>query len=73
MNGLLHKSLEEHTPIEMIYISSTNQITQRKIVVTEIYGTTIRAYCYMRRQTRLFKLENILSVMAIREPRRKYS
>jgi predicted DNA-binding transcriptional regulator YafY len=73
MNRLLQKSLEERTPVEMIYISSTNSITQRIIVVTEIYGSTIRAYCYMRKQTRLFKLENILSVMAIREPRQKYS
>ncbi len=71
MKGLLLRSLEEHMPIEMIYISSNNQITQRKIVVTEINPSTIRAYCYLRRQTRLFKLDNILSVMVPRKYNRQ--
>lgn len=66
MNKLLSKSLDEQIPVEMIYISSSNQITQRKIIVKEINGSTIRAYCFMRRQARLFKVEQILSLMPVR-------
>ncbi|MDF1507488.1 hypothetical protein PZE06_04730 [Robertmurraya sp. DFI.2.37] len=66
MNKLLSKSLDEQIPVEMIYISSSNQITQRKIIVKEINGSTIRAYCFMRRQARLFKIEQILSLMPVR-------
>ncbi|GIN64381.1 hypothetical protein J27TS8_43740 [Robertmurraya siralis] len=66
MSKLLTKSLEEQIPVEMIYISSSNQITQRKIIVKEINGSMVRAYCFMRRQTRLFKIEQILSLMPVR-------
>lgn len=67
MDRLLLRSLNEQIPVEMIYLSSTNQITQRKIVVTHINDTTIRAYCYLRKQSRLFKIENILSVMVLKQ------
>jgi len=66
MSHLLTKSLNEQIPVEMIYISSSNQITQRKIIVKEINGSKIRAYCYLRKQTRIFKSEQILSVMPVR-------
>lgn len=63
MKGLLLRSLEEHMLLEMIYMSTNNQISQRRILVTDMNDSTIRAYCYLRKQTRLFKIENILSIM----------
>ncbi|WP_449622523.1 hypothetical protein [Robertmurraya sp. Marseille-Q9965] len=69
MDRLLLRSLNEQIPVEMIYISSSNLISQRKILVTHINDTTIRAYCYLRKQSRLFKIENILSIMAIKQIR----
>ena len=62
-NGLLERSLRENIPLEMIYLSNHNQITQRKIIVKQHAASSIRAYCYLRKQTRIFKIENILSVM----------
>ncbi|WP_342772327.1 hypothetical protein [Bacillus yapensis] len=59
--------MNEQIPVEMIYLSSTNQFTKRKIVVSHINDTTIRAYCYLRKQSRLFKIENILSVMVLKQ------
>ncbi|MEQ2525778.1 hypothetical protein WMO40_03605 [Bacillaceae bacterium CLA-AA-H227] len=67
MDRLLLRSLNEQIPVEMIYLSTTNQFTKRKIIVTHINDTTIRAYCYLRKQSRLFKIENILSVMVIKQ------
>ncbi|RTR30044.1 hypothetical protein EKG37_14190 [Robertmurraya yapensis] len=67
MDRLLLRSLNEQIPVEMIYLSSTNQFTKRKIVVSHINDTTIRAYCYLRKQSRLFKIENILSVMVLKQ------
>ncbi|MDZ5470393.1 hypothetical protein SM124_01395 [Bacillus sp. 31A1R] len=70
MKRLFLRSVEENLPLEMIYLSSSNQITQRRIIVREINEFTIRAYCHLRKQTRLFKIENILSLMPLTNYRR---
>ncbi|WP_338449007.1 hypothetical protein R4Z09_22755 [Niallia oryzisoli] len=66
MQLLINKSLTEQIPIEMIYLSEKNQFTQRKIVVKQLDGEYIRAYCFLRRQTRVFKRKNVLSIMPVR-------
>lgn len=71
MNGLLLRSMNENIPVEMIYMSESKQISQRIITVTSINGSTIRAYCFLRKQSRLFKIDNILSVMPIKNTRRE--
>ncbi|WP_423409755.1 hypothetical protein AABM38_07110 [Heyndrickxia sp. MSNUG] len=63
MNNLLLKSLKTNQPVEMIYISANNEITHRKIVVKELYGSYFKAFCFLRNDNRMFRLENILSVM----------
>ncbi|MCM3663090.1 WYL domain-containing protein [Mesobacillus subterraneus] len=63
MNTLLTKSLKENTPVEMIYLAANNQITQRRIIVKELRGNYFKAFCYLRSEDRLFKIDNILSVM----------
>jgi len=62
MHRYLMKSLHEKQPLEIIYISEKQSITQRTILVNEINSHNIRAYCFLRNQNRLFKINNILSV-----------
>jgi predicted DNA-binding transcriptional regulator YafY len=50
------------SPVEMMYISESGVISHRTITIKEIYDTTLRAYCHLRRTSRVFKLENILSI-----------
>jgi len=63
MDGLLIRSIEEHMPIEMIYLAENQELSQRKLIVKEINDNYIRAYCLLRKQMRTFKRENILSIM----------
>jgi predicted DNA-binding transcriptional regulator YafY len=63
MDGLLIRSIEENIPLEMIYLAENHELSQRKLIVKEIYADYIRAYCLLRKQMRTFKRENILSVM----------
>lgn len=63
MNGLLKKSLTENLPVEMIYLAANNEITQRRIIVKEMHEHYFKAFCFLRKADRLFKKENILSVM----------
>lgn len=66
MNGLLKRALESGEILEMIYLSSKNEISQRKIKVTDIYSDTFRAYCFTRQQPRIFKISNVLSIGPVR-------
>lgn len=63
MDGLLLRSIEENIPLEMIYLSDDQQISQRKLLVKEVNDEYIRAYCLLRKQVRTFRKENILSLM----------
>ncbi|MEH7110126.1 hypothetical protein [Bacillus sp. JJ1764] len=63
MDGLFLRSLEEKTPLEMIYLADNQEITQRKLIITEVNVGYIRAYCLLRKQVRTFKRDNILSIM----------
>lgn len=63
MNGLLEKSFQENLTVEMIYLAANNQITHRRIIVKEMHERYFKAYCFLRKAERLFKKENILSVM----------
>jgi len=63
IDGLLFRSIEEHLPLEMIYLASNQELSQRKLIVKEVNDDYIRAYCLTRKQMRTFKRENILSIM----------
>jgi predicted DNA-binding transcriptional regulator YafY len=67
MKGILYRSMEKNMAIQVIYLSGKNKLTHRKILVKDINGTTVLAYCFTRRQMRIFKLENILSLMPEKE------
>jgi predicted DNA-binding transcriptional regulator YafY len=73
MNTLLKKSLQGNQPIEMIYLAANNKITQRRIIVKELRGNYFKAFCFLRNEDRLFKVENILSVMPEKRKLRKTS
>ncbi|EIJ77541.1 hypothetical protein MGA3_17627 (plasmid) [Bacillus methanolicus MGA3] len=51
----------------MIYLSNKNEISQRKIKVVDISSNTFRAYCFTRRQPRIFKISNVLSIGLVRK------
>ncbi|MCM3571206.1 hypothetical protein [Neobacillus mesonae] len=72
MDGLFIRSIEEHLPLEMIYVGQNQEITQRTLIIKEINDEYIRAYCLLRKQIRTFKRENILSIMPEKHSKRKY-
>ncbi|ALC91818.1 hypothetical protein AM500_20025 [Bacillus sp. FJAT-18017] len=69
MNGMLLRSMKENMPLEVIYLSKKNELTQRKMIIRGVKGNDVYAFCLLRRKMRTFKLENILSAMP-EKPRR---
>ncbi|MED3563453.1 hypothetical protein [Bacillus xiapuensis] len=72
MEGLLTRSIEEHIPLEMIYLSENQQLSQRKLIVKEVNDEYIQAYCLLRKQVRTFRRENILSIMPDVRSKQRY-
>lgn len=60
INHILKASFERGITISIMY-QKGSEITQRRIRVLEIKGSNIKAFCYLRSQRRVFKLESILS------------
>jgi len=61
MRGLFLRSIENWEPIEIIYLNSKGKISQRTIHVLSETETNIKAYCFLKKQLRTFKKDNILS------------
>lgn len=57
---VLTASLKEQKIINIIYLKK-QEVTQRKIRVLKIIGNNIEAYCYLRKEIRHFKKDNILA------------
>lgn len=64
------KSLEQNRMVEIIYMSESGVITQRKIQVLSIEEDRIRAFCCLRQLKRTFKVSNILSAQLLTNKQR---
>ncbi|GAB3055259.1 WYL domain-containing protein [Virgibacillus ainsalahensis] len=61
MEDLLRRAVDKKQKLEMIYIASDNQISQRVIRVLQVTDESILAYCFTKKEVRTFKRNNILS------------
>jgi len=60
IDHILGSSLECNLIVTIIYSGSAG-ISERNIKVLDIHGNSVKAYCYLRKQVRYFKKDNILS------------
>jgi predicted DNA-binding transcriptional regulator YafY len=63
MNGIFIRGMETRHPIEIIYSNKDGRLTQRVITVVELADSHIIAYCHLRHEARVFKLDSILSAV----------
>jgi predicted DNA-binding transcriptional regulator YafY len=52
--------------LEIIYQSKDGKFSQRNVRIVEVGETYIKAYCYTRKQTRIFTKDGILAQRKIR-------
>lgn len=62
---ILKVSLQRNLIISIIY-DSNGRITQRNIRVHAIMDGAVKAFCFLRNQNRVFKMENILAADFVR-------
>ena len=66
MKGFLQNAKEGKYPIEVIYMSSKGELTQRTVIIKEISEEVIKVYCLAKQKPRSFKRSNILSAVKVR-------
>lgn len=62
MRRLLFSAAASGAILEMIYLDSKGNISQRRMKVLSVNEESFKAFCYVRKQQRTFKIINILSV-----------
>jgi len=62
VDHVLKSSLQDHRIVTIMY-QRGKEITKRNIRIMKLMDDDVEAYCYLRRQIRHFKKENILAAM----------
>jgi predicted DNA-binding transcriptional regulator YafY len=57
----LDRYLKTGVLVDIIYMDRNEQFTKRTVRLKEISGEYVKAYCYTRHATRIFKIKNILA------------
>lgn len=70
MFEILKRAVENKMPVEMIYMSAKGDISQRIITVYDVNQIHIKAFCHARKQVRIFKMDNILSLLPHKQKRK---
>jgi predicted DNA-binding transcriptional regulator YafY len=61
----LINSMKYSESLDMIYITNNGAISKRRVKVIQIEEGTFRAYCYLRKSTRTFKIDNVLALVPV--------
>lgn len=61
MLNTIRKSIIRNQPLDLIYMSNDGKITKRRIRAYKCDKESFTAYCYLRRSTRTFKVDNVLA------------
>jgi predicted DNA-binding transcriptional regulator YafY len=62
---ILEKSVKYGEVLDMMYVANDGSITKRRIKVLQVGEVSFRAYCYLRKSKRTFKLENVLALVPV--------
>ena len=65
MRNQLLKSVEYNESLEMMYLAADGQISKRRINILQVGEVSFRAYCFLRKSKRTFKINNVLALVPV--------
>lgn len=65
MKAQILKAFKHQQVIEMMYMANDGGISQRRVKVLRVSGESFQAYCFLRKEKRTFKMENVLSAYPV--------
>ena len=61
----LLKSKMFNQSLDMMYMAKDGVISKRRIKVIQVGEDSFRAYCYLRRSRRTFRIDNVLALVPV--------
>ncbi|MEK3955357.1 transcriptional regulator [Psychrobacillus sp. FSL K6-1464] len=61
----LMKCMERNQLVELMYMDSKGNISQRRVKVLRIQGDTFQVFCFMRNAKRTFIMNNVLACVPV--------
>lgn len=65
MRNQLIKSIKYNESVDMMYMSNGAVISKRRIKVLQVNEDSFRAYCYLRKSKRTFRIDNVLAFVPV--------
>lgn len=65
MKAQILKAFKYQQLVDMMYMASDGGISKRRVKILKVSGETFQAYCFLRREKRTFKMENVLSAVPV--------
>ena len=65
MRRNLMKCMERNQLVELMYMDSKGNISQRRVKVLRIQGDTFKVFCFKRNAKRTFIMDNVLACVPI--------
>lgn len=65
MKAQILKAFKYQQLVDMMYIANDGGISKRRIKILKMNGETFQAYCFLRKEKRTFKMENVLSAIPV--------
>ena len=65
MKAQILKAFKYQQHIDMMYMANDGSISKRRVKILKVSGESFQAYCFLRREKRTFKMENVLSVRPV--------
>ncbi|RNB79044.1 WYL domain-containing protein [Brevibacillus panacihumi] len=62
MEKELQRAISQQKNVQIIYVGSNDQATQRTIRPIKVAGNRLKAYCLTRKAPRVFAIGNILAI-----------
>lgn len=65
MKAQILKAFKYQQLVDMMYIANDGGISKRRIKILKVNGETFQTYCFLRKEKRTFKMENVLSAIPV--------
>ncbi|MGM0902469.1 MAG: hypothetical protein ACQEXB_15385 [Bacillota bacterium] len=71
MQNILVRAIEQQQLVQIIYLDTNQKITQRMVKLHAVTDKHLKGFCYLRKQVRLFMIDQILATSPLKPPNKR--
>lgn len=65
MKAQILKAFKQQQLVDMMYMANDGGISKRRVKILKVHGESFQAYCFLRKEKRTFKMDNVLSLFPV--------